>query len=139
MRNGNTLPFGPTQVLLHSGCHEGALFCGGPADAPDARLTQGEHDRGLGERVCRSAAAIYYCASYLRLVVLANIAVRSLEQVSVLVQLVAEEGLAKGLLDLPLTGMRGLPAIEADRAHDLVDIVHDPLDHHRRVAVPGLL
>ena len=61
------------------------------------------------------------------LVILPDIAVGAVEQLGILVELVLEKRLAKGLLDLAFASMRGLPAVETDRAYDLVDIVDDPL------------
>jgi hypothetical protein len=45
----------------------------------------------------------------------------------ILVELVLEQGLAEGHLDLPLAGMGVLPAVNTDVAHDLVDVVDDSL------------
>ena len=56
-----------------------------------------------------------------------------LEPFCVLVQLVSKKRLAKRLLDLTLASTGRLPAIKANRAHDLVDIVHNPLHQ-----MPGL-
>jgi len=55
------------------------------------------------------------------------------------VELVPEECLTQSLLDLSLTGVGCLPAVEADCAHDLVDIINDAFHHHWRIAGPCLL
>src|SRR3954451_2102378 len=68
-------------------------------------------------------------------VVLADVAERPLVDVTVTNLVLHVERLAESLLHQPgpLAGV--LPALEADRLHYLVDVVHDPLDHDRRVGV----
>ena len=73
------------------------------------------------------------------LIILSYVAVRPIKQICVLVQLVLEERLAQCLLDLALAGVRRLPAVEAHRPNDLVDVVDDALDDDRRVIVLGFL
>src|SRR5262245_57500226 len=44
-------------------------------------------------------------------------------------QLVLQQRLSERLLDRALTGARVLPPLEAHEAHDLVDVLHNPLNH----------
>ena len=50
-------------------------------------------------------------------------------------ELVLKKGFAKRDFDLALPCVSVLPAVEAHRPHDLVDIVDHPLDHDRGVTV----
>jgi hypothetical protein len=68
-------------------------------------------------------------------VVLPHIPVRPVKQLLILMQLVFEQGLSERHLDLPLAGVGVLPAVEADVADDLVNVVDDALDHDRRLGV----
>ena len=54
-------------------------------------------------------------------------------------QPVLEQRLPLRLLHFPLAGVGALPALEADVADDLVDVVDDALDQDRRPLVAGLL
>lgn len=55
----------------------------------------------------------------------------TIEQISVLVQLIFEQRLSQGLLHLALAGVRVLPAVEPHMADELVEVVHHPLEHDR--------
>ncbi len=71
-------------------------------------------------------------------IILANISIGFPEQFCVLVQLVAKKRLTKCLLDLALSGMRSLPAVETDCTHDFIDITHDTFNHYGCITVTGL-
>jgi len=73
-----------------------------------------------------------------RLVVLPDIAIRSVQQIHVLVQLISEERLAKSHLHFSLTGECILSPLEAHVPNNLVNIVHNSLDHDRGVTVSDL-
>src|SRR5947209_8019927 len=73
------------------------------------------------------------------LVVRADIAVRLIEELLVLVQLVLEKGLAEGISHLPFAGMGALPAVEPNYANDLVNVVDHTFNHDRRVFVAHFL
>jgi len=94
-----------------------------PRDQGVARLVRGHHPS----------------TADLSLVVLTDIIVGPLKKLCVLVSFVLEQRLAKRLLDLPLASMHALPVIATNHLHDLFDVVHYPLENHRRVAVPRLL
>ena len=72
-------------------------------------------------------------------VVLPDIPKSPLKQLCVLVKFVLEKCLPQDFFHFALACMGCLPTLKPDGAHDLIDIVHHPLDHHRRVAVPRLL
>jgi hypothetical protein len=72
-------------------------------------------------------------------VVLPNVPIRPVEQLLILMQLVLEQRLSESHLDLALAGVSVLPSVESDVADDLVDVVHNALDHDRRLLVLRLL
>ena len=50
-------------------------------------------------------------------------------------QLIFEQCLAQGLLDLAVARDGFLPARKAHDAHDFINIVHDTFNHHRSITV----
>src|SRR5206468_310077 len=71
-------------------------------------------------------------------VVFANVAVRALEKLNVLVQLKLEKCLPERLPNLSFTRVSGLPTIEPDGPNNLIDVINDTLDHYRRIAIARL-
>src|SRR5680860_341566 len=70
-------------------------------------------------------------------IILTNVAVGPLEQLSVLVQLVFEQGLPQCFFHFAFTGMGGLPSIEPDCTNNFVDVIDDAPNHDRGLSVLG--
>ena len=49
------------------------------------------------------------------------------------------EGSSQGFSYFALTGFGSLPAVKADLADDVVNVIHDALNHNGRVSAAGLL
>ena len=67
------------------------------------------------------------------LIILTDVSIRPVKEVLVGVKFVFEEGAAEGLFHFPLALSGGLPAVEADLLHDVVNVGHDALDDDMRV------
>src|SRR3954468_14029298 len=68
-------------------------------------------------------------------VVLPDVPVRSIEQLLVLMEPVLKERLSERQLDLALAGMSALPAVEAHKPDNPVDVVHHSFDDDRRLRI----
>jgi hypothetical protein len=66
-------------------------------------------------------------------VILADVCIRSIEQILISVQLVFQERLAEFFLDQALALAGVLPVGEADLLHDLIDVGNDAFDDDVRI------
>ena len=72
-------------------------------------------------------------------IVLLDVSVGSIKQLLVAVQFVVKQHLPKRFFDFTFAGRCVLPAVEANDADDVVDLVDDRLDDDWRLLVPDFL